>query len=132
MHLAKLVGMVGVCLVATTSVAHAQQRYYDGDRYDRGSYDRSYGGDRDEETQDVCSGQRAHALEADLSERVRDGAISRYEASKLHQQIDTYEYYGRIACSRGDRRSIQGFSDRYSWLERKMDQATRDRNGDGY
>jgi hypothetical protein len=110
-------------LVGAAGTAQAQDHYYGdadyGDRYDRGYYQPS---DHDGRGwRGICSGARAHQLEDRLADRVREGAISRYEAGSIQGQIDTYEHYQNIACSGGDYRQVPGFEMRYDRLEYRTD-----------
>ncbi|MGJ3649009.1 histidine kinase [Sphingomonas sp. GlSt437] len=71
----------------------------------------------------VCSGQRAHALEARLQHEVSEGEINRNDAYRIHSAIDRLEDQQRHECAEGDRRSVYQIAQRYNgigqWIDRE-------------
>jgi hypothetical protein len=112
MHKAMALVLVAGSL-ASASAAQAQ-------RWDNsyGSRGYGYGADRgDWIARAVCSGQRAHALEARLNRETQQGAINPGTAERMHDQIDQLEDRSRQECAEGDRRAMSGILQRYERIE---------------
>uniref|UniRef100_UPI003A85D788 hypothetical protein n=1 Tax=Sphingomonas sp. GlSt437 TaxID=3389970 RepID=UPI003A85D788 len=116
----KMIGLavVGACaLVASAANAQTFSLYIGND----GDYGWHY---RDDGlVQSVCSGARAHALEARLRHEVDEDEIDDDDAARIHNAIDRLEDRQRHECSEGDRRSIYEIAQRYDgigqWIDRE-------------
>ncbi|MGZ3172069.1 MAG: histidine kinase [Croceibacterium sp.] len=111
--------LLGAGLMAAPA-AHAQSwGVYVGnapgyDRYGRGDWQRGDGG--------VCSGQRAHALEAKLRHEYRENEISDWEATRMQRQIDRLEQKQYRECREGDWRAVQRISFQFDQIDRWIEQ----------
>jgi len=93
---------------------------YDNSGY---GYQRGYGGGYDDRDDDriaaaICSGQRAHGLEARLRHERDEGEIDGDTARRIHAMIDRLQDKQRHECAEGDDRAIAAISDRYDRIER--------------
>ena len=70
----------------------------------------------------VCSGQRAHMLEARLGHEVDEGEIDERDARRIHAEIDRLEDKQRHECAEGDWRAVRAIAARYDrvgdWIGR--------------
>jgi hypothetical protein len=114
------VALAGVALVVSGS-ANAQDwgSSYGSSGY---GYERGYGSgyyDRDDDrtARTICSGQRAHGLEARLRHERDEGEIDGDTARRIHATIDRLEDRQRHECAEGDDRAIAAISDRYDRIE---------------
>ena len=87
--------------------------YNSGYAYGGGYYDR----DDDRSARTICSGQRAHGLEARLRHERDEGEIDGDAARRIHATIDRLEDRQRHECAEGDDRAIAAISDRYDRIE---------------
>lgn len=71
----------------------------------------------------VCSGQRAHQLEARLDHEYREGEIDPYEADRIHQAIDGLERRQAEECREGDIGAIRNIGGRYDGIQRWIDRS---------
>ncbi|KPF54766.1 hypothetical protein IP65_08815 [Novosphingobium sp. AAP1] len=108
---------------AQTAQAQAWGGYnqgYGGQGYG-GGYGRGYyGGDGDRQggrMAFICSGQRAHGLEARLRHEVDEGDIDPRQAGRIHDAIDDLEGRQRNECGEGDWRSVNRIAMRYDRIE---------------
>ena len=89
---------------------------------DRG-YARYHDWDDSGVVRSVCSGARAHGLEAKLRHEIDEGEIDRDDAYRIHNVIDRLEDRQRQECAEGDRRSIYEIAQRYNgigqWIDRE-------------
>jgi hypothetical protein len=112
--------------------AHAQSwgvyvgngRGYNG--YD--GYDRR--GDWRRGGSSVCSGQRAHSLEAKLRHEYRENEIDRWDAMRIQRQIDRLEQRQYRECQEGDWQAVQRISFQYDQIDRWIDQQAHGDWGD--
>lgn len=65
----------------------------------------------------ICSGQRAHGLEARLRHEVDEGDIDPRQAGRIHDAIDDLEGRQRNECGEGDWRSVNRIAMRYDRIE---------------
>jgi hypothetical protein len=65
----------------------------------------------------VCSGQRAHALEARLAQEVNQGDIDPRRADRIHDAIDRLEDQQRYQCGSGDWRAVNALTSRFDHIE---------------
>ncbi len=86
----------------------------------RGENGGGYGGGY---ARQICSGQRAFALEAKLQREWREGEIDPRAARRIKDQIDRLEDKQRDECREGDWRELREISVRYDrieqWIERE-------------
>lgn len=72
--------------------------------------------------QQVCSGARAHQLEARLNHEYREGEIDPWQADRIHAAIDSLERRQGEECREGDIGAIRSIAGRYdgiqNWIER--------------
>lgn len=69
----------------------------------------------------VCSGERAHRLEARLNHEVDEDEIDGDDADRIHSAIDRLEDRERHECAEGDRRAIRDIAFRYDRIGRWID-----------
>ncbi|WP_068072099.1 hypothetical protein [Novosphingobium lentum] len=90
----------------------------------RGGYDR--GGYDNDDARDICSGQRAHALEARIGHELDEGDIDRGTARYLHQMVDRTEDQQRYACRSGDRWRLREIDRRYDEIGHRIGHEERE------
>lgn len=73
--------------------------------------------------QNICSGQRAYALENRLRHEQSEGDMDPYTAARIHQSIDRLEDQQRHECAEGDWRSLSRIGSRYERIERWIETA---------
>ena len=91
-------------------------------------YDRQ-GGAWDRGSRGVCSGWRAHSLEAKLRHEYRENQIDRWDAMRIQRQIDRLEQRQYRECQEGDWRAVQRISFQYDQIDRWIDQQAHGRWG---
>lgn len=115
------------CLLASSASAQSWGVYIGGgdgypERYRDSDGDRGLFGY-------ICSGQRAHMLEARLRHELDEDEISDGEADRIHGAIDRVEDKQRHECAEGDRRAIYDIARRYdrigAWIEGEAHGAPR-------
>ncbi|MGJ3647875.1 histidine kinase [Sphingomonas sp. GlSt437] len=119
----KLVSIVALAasgLIAGSANAQSFGIYIGND----GGYNWQYHDyDDDGVVRSVCSGARAHALEARLRHEVDENEIDDDDAARIHNVIDRLEGRQRHECAEGDRRSIYEIAQRYNgigqWIDRE-------------
>lgn len=128
MHKMVSVVLLGVGALSATAASAQSFGIYIGN--DRG-YDWRY---RDYDDDDgvvraVCSGARAHGLEARLRYEIDEDEIDGDDAARIHNAIDRLEDRQRHECAEGDRRSIYNIAQRYNgigqWIDREAHGAYR-------
>lgn len=107
-------------LMASSANAQSFGLYIGNDR----GYDWHYRDyDADGVVRSVCSGARAHGLEARLRHEIDEGEIDGDDAGRIHDVIDRLEDRQRHECAEGDRRSIYDIAQRYNgigqWIDRE-------------
>lgn len=115
--------LLGASLLAAPA-AHAQSwgvyvgnaRGYDGYGRDgwQDDWRRGDGG--------VCSGRRAHELEAKLRHEYREHEISGWDAARMQRQIDRLEQKQYRECREGDWRAVQRISFQFDQIDRWIEQ----------
>ncbi len=68
----------------------------------------------------VCNGDRAHQLEAQIRQEEREGDIDRGTARYLHRMVDQAESQQRRACRYGDGYQIRDLAQRFDWIGRQL------------
>ncbi|NKJ44453.1 histidine kinase [Novosphingobium sp. SG720] len=118
------VAMVGVGIGGAAGLAQAQAWNGYGQGY--GGYGQGYGSGYDRggdywrakrKADYVCSGQRAHALEARLAQEVNQGDIDPRRADRIHDAIDQLEGRQRYECGGGDWRAVSALTTRFDRIE---------------
>ncbi|HZU64356.1 MAG TPA: histidine kinase [Novosphingobium sp.] len=77
----------------------------------------------------VCSGRRAHMLEARLGHEVEEGDIDPDTAGRMHDAIDGLEGRQRRECAEGDVRSVREIGWRYDRIGQWMEAAAHGHEG---
>lgn len=77
----------------------------------------------------ICSGQRAHGLEARLRHEVDEGDIDPRRADRIHDAIDDLEARQRNECGEGDWRSVGRIAMRYDRIEGWINNEARQGGG---
>jgi len=106
--------------ILVSQAANAQSR----DGY--GGYGQRYGGyDRpgywNNGANGVCSGQRAHSLEAKLRHEYSENEIDGRTAERINRQIDKLERKQNHECREGDWNSVRNISFKYDQIEQWID-----------
>ena len=65
----------------------------------------------------VCSGERAHDLEARLRREWQEHEIDPRQAERIHREIDKLERRGRDECAEGDWRAVGRIAGRYDEVQ---------------
>jgi hypothetical protein len=114
------IALAAATLAGVPGSAHAQSW--------GGWNDRGDDGGRFEQVRDVCSGDRAHRLEARLDHEVRDGDIDPRQADRIHAAIDQLENRQGRECRERDFGSIRDIAYRYDRIAQWIgNTAQRDR-----
>lgn len=114
------IALAGAALAGVPSAASAQSW--------GGWNDRGYGWGGYDQVRDVCSGDRAHRLEARLNHEVRDGDVDPGQADRIHAAIDRLEDQQGRECRERDFGSIRAIAYRYDRIEQWIgNTAQRDR-----
>ena len=87
-----------------------------------GGYTSPYGNDTDELAQRLCSGERAHGLEARIHHETEEGDIAPETARWLHQMVDRNENYQRGVCRSGNDWQLHDVARRYDWIDQRLHQ----------
>jgi len=124
--------------LAGMAAGTAQAQSWGG--YGQGGYGQGYGqgwgGGYGWQGQDtayqICSGQRAHSLEARLRHKVDEGNIDPRRAGRIHEAIDNLEARQRNECGERDWRSISDIAGRYNRIEGWINAEARQGSGWGW
>ena len=73
----------------------------------------------DELADRLCSGERAHRLEARINHELEEGDIDPGAARWLHQMVDRNEEYQRSACRTGNGWQLRDVARRFDWIEQR-------------
>lgn len=68
----------------------------------------------------ICSGDRAHQLEAQIRQEQREGDIDSSTARYLHRMVDQAESQQKRACRYGDGYQINDIARRYDWIGQQL------------
>ncbi len=121
MHRILAIMLVGTGMVTSPAASAQSWSGYYGNHAERGHYqsidddDEGYGDDG--RLRAVCSGQRAHGLEATLRHEEQEDEIDREDARRIHSTIDRLEDRQRQECAEGDWRMVREISFRFDRVE---------------
>ena len=73
--------------------------------------------------QQVCSGDRARQLERRLGHEVNEGEIDRWQADRIHAEIDRLERAQWHECGEGDWGAVSRIAGRYDRLQDSIDRS---------
>ena len=71
-------------------------------------------------TNNLCSGERAHRIEARIGREFNEGDIDGNTARWLHRQVDRLERDQRDVCRYGNTRDLADLARRYERVEQRL------------
>ena len=110
----KIILAIATLAAGTASVSPAMAQEWRGQGYNE------YGHGYRNGAGQVCSGDRAHRLEAQIRQEEREGDIDRGIARYLHRTVDQAESQQGRACRYGDGYQIRDLAQRFDWIGRQL------------
>ena len=121
--------ILGIALAASALVAPAAQAqsfgFYVGNGPSWGWQAPAYRPPFDWRAKQVCSGNRAHQLEARLDHEYREREIDPYQGDRIHAAIDGLERRQAQECREGDLSSIHEIAGQYDRIQSWIEQSAR-------
>lgn len=110
--------ILAIATLAAGAASPAMAQDWRGNGYNNGY--NGYGGGYNDGAARICSGDRAHQLEAQIRQEEREGDIDRGTARYLHRTVDQAESQQKRACRYGDGYQIRDLAQRYEWIGRQL------------
>lgn len=122
--------ILGIAALAAglAAVPAMAQDWHGYDDYGRGGYGQTW--NRNDDWRGsigrICSGDRAHQLEAQIRQEQCEGDIDNGTARYLHRMVDQVESQQKRACRYGDSYQLNDIARRYDWIGQQLHREVAD------